>query len=258
MEIVIIGSGNVAAVLGRKFVAAGHHILQILSRNARDASELAYEWDTESANYFSLINREADVYIIAVADDAIPAVAGNLDLKGKVVAHTAASVKMDVLKNVTDDYGVFYPLQSLRKEQDTIPDVPVYIEAATEKAKKTLYKLALSVYKDAGLTADFDKRTKLHIAAVLVNNFSNHIFSLAETYCKREGIDFNELLPLIDNTFYRLHEASPSTLQTGPAVRRDMDTIYQHLDLLESHPQLLNLYRFLTESILGQPINRVV
>ncbi|MCH5687247.1 NAD(P)-binding domain-containing protein [Niabella sp. W65] len=71
MNIVMIGSGNVAAVLGRKFVAAGHHIVQILSRNAGAASELAYEWNTESANYSSLIYKDADVYIIAVADDAI-------------------------------------------------------------------------------------------------------------------------------------------------------------------------------------------
>lgn len=258
MNIVIIGSGNVAAVLGRKFVAAGHHILQVLSRNARDASELAYEWDTESANYVSLINKEADVYIIAVADDAIPLVAADLDLKGRVVAHTAASVKMEVLKDVTDDYGVFYPLQSLRKEQGKIPEIPVYIEAATEKAKKTLDRLARSVYKETGFAADFDKRTRLHVTAVLVNNFSNHIFSLAEAYCKKEGIDFEELLPLIDNTFYRLREAPPSALQTGPAARRDMDTINKHLSMLENHPQLLKLYRFLTESILGQPLNSAV
>ena len=71
MEIVIIGSGNVATVLGRKFKTAGHSIVQIYSRNARAASELAYEWDTESTNYISLINRNADLYLVAVSDDAI-------------------------------------------------------------------------------------------------------------------------------------------------------------------------------------------
>src|SRR5690349_6915651 len=116
MDIVIIGSGNVAAVLGRKFKAAGHHILQVIGRNAKAASELAYEWETKSANYLSLVNKHAEVYIIAVADDAINSVAAELKLKDKVVAHTAGSVSKDVLKNVSDHYGVFYPLQSLRKE----------------------------------------------------------------------------------------------------------------------------------------------
>src|SRR5688500_6933385 len=116
MNIVIIGSGNVAAVLGRKFTAAGHKIIQIVSRNASAASELAYEWDTESANYMSLINQNADVYIIAVSDNALEELVRHLKLPGKVAAHTAGSVSKEILKDVTSHYGVFYPLQSLRKE----------------------------------------------------------------------------------------------------------------------------------------------
>ncbi|HRO85838.1 MAG TPA: NAD(P)-binding domain-containing protein, partial [Niabella sp.] len=135
MEIVIIGSGNVAAVLGRKFVAAGHKIIQVFGRNASAASELAYEWDTASTNYISLINNEADVYIIAVSDASIAEVVSDLHLPGKVVAHTAASVEKEILKSATEDYGVFYPLQSLRKDQKIIPPMPIYTEAATEKAK---------------------------------------------------------------------------------------------------------------------------
>ncbi|MBL7748604.1 MAG: NAD(P)-binding domain-containing protein, partial [Chitinophagaceae bacterium] len=62
MNIVLIGSGNVATVLGRKFKAAGHTILQIYSRNASAASELAYEWDSESTTYKSTISKAGDVY----------------------------------------------------------------------------------------------------------------------------------------------------------------------------------------------------
>jgi predicted dinucleotide-binding enzyme len=108
MEIVIIGSGNTAAVLGRKFKAAGHHILQVVSRNAADASALAYEWNTVSTNYLSAINQNGEVYIIAVADDAIAEVAKDLKLPGRVASHTAASVPMDILKTITKHYGVLY------------------------------------------------------------------------------------------------------------------------------------------------------
>lgn len=250
MNIVIIGSGNVAAVLGRKFVAAGHEILQILSRNAAEASALAYEWDTESANYSSLINKTADVYIVAVADEAIAAVVKDLHLPGKVVAHTAAAVEKEILATVSEDYGVFYPLQSMRKQQVTIPETPVYIEAASDKAKQVLQELATTIHTEDLLTADYDKRTKLHVAAVLVNNFTNHIFTLAEEYCNKEGIRFEEMLPLIDNTFERLHEAPPSQMQTGPAARQDMATIDKHISMLNKYPRLLKLYRFLTDSIM--------
>lgn len=252
MNIVIIGSGNVAAVLGRKFVKASHHILQVLSRNAAAASELAYEWDTESANYLSLINKEADVYIIAVSDDAISAIIKDLRLPGKIVAHTAASVKMDVLAKVTENYGVFYPLQSMKKEQPDSPDIPIYTEAVNDSTNVVLEKLARSISENSVKTADYDKRTRLHVAAVIVNNFTNHIFSLAEEYCKSERLDFKDLLPLIHNTIERVHTSSPAAMQTGPAIRNDQAIIEKHLELLQRHPKLLRLYECMTGSIMNK------
>lgn len=249
MDIVIIGSGNVAAVLGRKFKAAGHHIVQIYSRNASAASELAYEWDTESTNYKSLINKNADVYLIAVSDDAIDDVAGYLRLPGKVVAHTAASVPKEVLKNITAHYGVLYPLQSLRKEMTTLPDVPLFVDGSDDTAKRKLEELARTVSSENVGEAGDDARCKLHVAAVVVSNFTNHLYKLAEDYCRKEGIDFKQLLPLIEETALRLKAVSPAAAQTGPAIRHDKETIQKHLDLLNNHPQLKNIYILLTESI---------
>jgi predicted short-subunit dehydrogenase-like oxidoreductase (DUF2520 family) len=249
MDIVIIGSGNVAAVLGRKFKAAGHQILQIVSRNASAASKLAYEWDTESANYTSIINRAADVYIIAVTDAAIADVVTDLQLPGKVVAHTAASVSKDVLNNVTSHYGVFYPLQSLRKEDMETPEAPLFFDGSDDTAKKVLESLAASISPLHVSQAGDDERMKLHVAAVLVNNFTNHLYALAADYCKKEGIDFHQLLPLIKETAERVTETPPSKSQTGPALRNDEETIRKHLALLQNHPELKKVYEFLTTSI---------
>lgn len=250
MQIVIIGSGNVAAVLGRKFRAAGHEIVQIVSRNAKAASELAYEWDTVSTNYLSAIDRQAEVYIIAVPDDAIDEVVQDLQLKGKVVAHTAASVSKEVLRHVTDHYGVFYPLQSLRKERTELPDTPLFVEGSDEKAQRVLENLAASISPEHVHTASADDRAKLHLAAVLVGNFTNYLYAQAEAYCKKEGVRFEELYPLITETALRVKTASPATTQTGPAIRMDKDTINKHLAMLEQHPRLKELYAFLTESIM--------
>jgi predicted short-subunit dehydrogenase-like oxidoreductase (DUF2520 family) len=252
MEIVIIGSGNVAAVLGRKFKAAGHNILQIVSRNASAASALAYEWDTESANYMSLLNNHADIYIIAVTDNAIPEIIKSLRLPGKVVAHTAGSVNKDILKDVTPHYGVFYPLQSLRKETDHLPAIPFFYEGSDEKAVKTLEALAQSLSPGYVSRAGSEERTKLHVAAVIVNNFANHLYALAEDYCKKEGLDFAQLIPLIEETAMRLKTISPSQAMTGPATRNDEETIQQHLALLKDYPRLQQLYRVMTESIRGK------
>ncbi|HET9747200.1 MAG TPA: Rossmann-like and DUF2520 domain-containing protein, partial [Chitinophagaceae bacterium] len=209
MEIVILGSGNVAAVLGRKFKAAGHNILQVVSRNPSAASKLAYEWDTESTNYPSIINRSAEVYLVAVSDDAIDEVVSDLRLPGKVVAHTAASVSKDVLKNVSDHYGVFYPLQSLHKEDINLPEAPIFFDGSDEVAIKKLASLANSISSQHVSQATDDIRLKLHIAAVFVNNFTNYLYSLAEDYCKNEGIDFRKLIPLISETASRVKEIPP-------------------------------------------------
>src|SRR5689334_1582231 len=107
MNIVIIGTGNAATVLGRKFKSAGHKIIQVVGRNSGAASELAYALDTVSTNYLSAINRNAELYLIAVTDGAIATIINDLKLPGKIVAHTAASVPMEILKTISDHYGVF-------------------------------------------------------------------------------------------------------------------------------------------------------
>lgn len=249
MEIVIIGSGNVAAVMGRKFIAAGHQIMQIVSRNASEASELAYEWNTESANYLTLIYPRADVYLIAVSDNAISAIAGDLKLPGKVVAHTAASVAKEVLKPITEHFGVFYPLQSLRKEMKELPEIPIYFEGNDSLTTSRLKKLAETVSYQQPISAGPDERIKLHVAAVMVNNFVNHLLALTEEYCRREQIDFTQLLPLLEETVSRIKEISPSQAQTGPAIRHDIETLHKHLEILDHHPQLKSIYLAMTESI---------
>lgn len=251
MDIVIIGSGNVATVLGRKFKAAGHNILQIYSRNASAASTLAYEWDTESTNYISLINRNADIYVIAVTDDAINDVVEDLKLPKKIVVHTAASVPKEVLKSVTEQYGVFYPLQSLRKEMTTLPEIPIYFDGSDELTKKKLEALAHSIADEKVAAATDEDRLKLHVAAVLVSNFTNHLYSLAAEYCKKEGLNFKQLLPLIEETALRIKTIAPKEAQTGPALRHDRETIEKHLELLEKHPHLKTIYVLMTESIQG-------
>lgn len=249
MKIVIIGTGNTATILGRRLKKAGHRIIQVFGRDASSASKLAYELDTESTNYWSVVRKDADVYLVAVTDDAIVDVAKHLTVPGKVVAHTAGSVKQDVLKKTSHHYGVFYPLQSLRKDMTAIPDIPVFIDASDEVAKKTLENLAHSIAGDKVAIAGDDERLKLHVAAVIVSNFTNHLYALAEEYCRKEGLDFKQLIPLIEETAERIENLSPQNVQTGPALRHDEETIKKHLSLLKDHPRLKKIYELLTESI---------
>jgi predicted short-subunit dehydrogenase-like oxidoreductase (DUF2520 family) len=248
MDIVLIGTGNTASVLGRKLKEAGHHIVQVYGRNSMAASLLAYELATESTNYWNVVTKEADIYILAVSDIAIGEIVRELHFPGKIIVHTAASVSKFILEKTSDHYGVFYPLQSLKKEIPLLPDTPIIIDASDSSTLEQLEKLAMSI-TDQVVVADDDKRKKVHLAAVFCNNFVNHLYALAESYCKKEGIDFRLLLPLILETAGRVEFVSPGISQTGPAIRNDQSTMEEHLKMLESYPEMKKLYALLSQSI---------
>ena len=253
MEIVIIGTGNAATVLGKMLKRAGHHIVQVFGRNRKAASELAYELATESTNYWSVVYKNADLYIVAVSDIAIEEVVQEIRLTRSTIVHTAASISKNVLHQSAEHYGVFYPLQSLLKDTAYLPNVPVIIDASDKETLRQLENMAVTITNTVVEASD-EQRAKLHLAAVLCNNFVNHLYALTEKYCKEEVLDFNLLLPLIQETAMRLDAMPPSNAQTGPAVRRDENTINKHLQLLEKHPALQKLYYLLTESIQAQAL----
>jgi predicted short-subunit dehydrogenase-like oxidoreductase (DUF2520 family) len=248
MEIIIIGTGNVATVLGRKLKKAGHIIVQVCGRNRQAADALAAELQASACYDMRDVTDAGAFYLIALADDALKDIGQTLQLPGKLVAHTAGAVSKDVLKKVSANYGIFYPLQSLRKEMTLTPEMPVFIDAANDDSNNKLHALARTISNNVNNATD-EQRTQLHLAAVMVNNFTNHLYLLAEKYCQQHGLDFKLLLPLIKETANRLDQYAPEDVQTGPAVRNDMITIQKHMDMLDYDPSLKALYKLMTESI---------
>jgi predicted short-subunit dehydrogenase-like oxidoreductase (DUF2520 family) len=249
MKVVIIGSGNAATVLGRLMSQNNVEVLQVMSRNIEHAATLADELNCKFSDYNGLPDVKADIYIIAVADTALTPHVEFIKNLNKPVAHTAGSVPKDVLKTISSQYGVFYPVQSLKKEMKIIPPVPILIDASDAFTLDLLQQLAAKI-SDQVQVANDEQRQKLHVAAVFVNNFTNHLYVIAESYCQKEGVDFNVLKPMIVETAVRMTELSPAKLQTGPAARNDLFTIEKHLSLLQNYPEWKELYVHLTNSIM--------
>ena len=197
-------------------------------------------------HYPSIAKTNADIYIIAVSDDAID----DGDCQYKTAKSSCSASVSRYFKTVTDHYGVFIHYKVYKEDAD-LPETPIFFDGSDEMTKKKLEALANSISPKHVTQASDDARSKLHVAAVFVNNFTNHLYALAENYCKKEGIDFNELLPLIEETALRIKDISSSRSQTGPAIRHDEETIEKHLAILNSHPELKKVYEFLTASIKG-------
>jgi predicted short-subunit dehydrogenase-like oxidoreductase (DUF2520 family) len=248
MRVTIIGSGNVATVMGRKIRHAGHVIQQVYSRNADHAKHLAEQLDSSYA--VSDIDSSADLYLVAISDNALHGIHAWLSLGDKLVVHTAGSVPMNVLKDVSANYGILYPLQTLRKELNTNTILPVLVDANNEYNRSQLFTFARS-FADVVAYADDVHRSKLHLAALIANNFSNYLFTLAEEYCLKENVDFKMIIPLLEETAKRMNYASPAATQTGPAARKDLKTISKHLEMLADYPELRKLYEIFTAEIMS-------
>jgi len=251
MNIVLLGSGKVATQIGKALHNAGIPVAQVYSPTLEHAQTLAMQVHAKAISELAELTKNADVYIISVKDDAILGLVDQLDLGDKIVLHTSGSTAMDVLKSASTNYGVLYPLQTFSFDKTVdFSQVPIAVEASSPEIAKQLEALAHKLSpKIIQMTSE--QRLVLHIAAVFACNFSNHLYAIAEQLLESKGISFDYLLPLIAETAAKVQQALPSEVQTGPAIRKDEKILQKHLDFLKEHPQLQEIYRLLSQSIVN-------
>ncbi|AZJ36348.1 Rossmann-like and DUF2520 domain-containing protein [Tenacibaculum singaporense] len=244
IKVAIIGGGNVATHLANAFNKKNEvSLVQMYARNIEQIHHLKEV--TPITNSIELLT-EADVYIIAVSDDAIGDVSRKIKQKNGLVVHTSGSVAMQSLQN-TGRKGIFYLLQSFSKDKDVnFNEIPFCLEAENEDDLQLLETLAKSIGKKI-YRINSEQRKRLHVAAVFVNNFTNHMYKIGADICNEYQVPFEVLLPLIQETAQKITELSPESAQTGPAKRNDQKTIQNHLALLNAEQQ--EIYKLITKSI---------
>jgi len=255
MKVVILGSGNTATVMCKLIAKAGHEIVQIASRHEAHAKTLASSYKALATSLNVAKFSDADIYIVALHDSALDHIENIAALKNKLVVHTAGAVSINALKNCSSAFGVLYPLQSLSKSSNDIPEIPFLVDGNNQETLHRILGFAKTLSKKV-IEANDAERLNYHVAAVFVSNFTNHMLALAEKFCLQERLDFKNLLPIINETTSRANEVSPSLTQTGPAIRDDVYTLNRHLQTLTAHPQLKYIYLKLSESIIKFHGNR--
>lgn len=247
-NIILVGSGNVATYLGIALKNCNYNIVQVYSRSIENAKKLAQKLNTNFTNDLTQL-KSTDLIIVSVNDDAISTVLSKL--KNTAIVHTSGSVRMDVFEPNFSDFGVFYPLQTFNKEIElAISETPFCIEGNSKAFEKELIEIAKNLSSNV-ITMNSVQRKQLHIAAVFACNFSNHMYSIADDLLAKKNIDFSILLPLIRQTVQKLEANSPKEVQTGPAKRKDLQTIKNQINLLEDD-DLRNIYKLITNQILKQ------
>lgn len=243
-SVVIIGYGNVGKHLIDAFLKADNiKVNQVYTRAINKISHLK---DTVSITNSLALLKDADVYIIAVSDDAIATVSSEIKNKNSLVVHTSGSVSLDSLKN-NGSKGIFYPLQSFSKDKAVnFHEIPFCLEAKNNADLVLLEKVAATIGKKI-YHINSKQRQQLHVAAVFVNNFVNNMYKIGQDVCKDYDVPFEILHPLIKETAAKITLLEPKEAQTGPAKRNDQKTIENHLSLLNEAQQ--NIYKLLTKSI---------
>ena len=251
MNVVCIGAGRLAHHLMPELQRAGCAIKQVFNRSLHSARSLADK--LHIADYTSDLTKiypSADLYVLALSDDAINDVGSEIkkkqDLRG-IVVHSSGVLGMDSIPFKLK--GVFYPLQTFSEDhQIEWKSTPIVITSENEYVTNKLKDLAGKISNNVYEITDKQK-TVLHLAAVFANNFTNHMLTIAENICEENKIPFEILKPLIQTTFEKALHHGASGSQTGPAVRGDDMTIDRHIQLLRDYPQLLEVYDAITKNI---------
>lgn len=243
ISVAIIGYGNVGQHLHKAFLKTESIVVNQIY--VRTLSKVAHLSSNMVTNNLATL-KQADIYIIAVSDDAIPEVSAQIHSKNALVVHTSGSVSIDVLDKHKNK-GVFYLLQSFSKNKAIdFNQIPFCLESNNEKNDALLLKLATAIGKNT-YAINSNQRQQLHVAAVFVNNFTNHMYKIGNDICETHNIPFDILLPLIKETAAKVNVLKPTEAQTGPAKRNDIKTINNHLSLLNDQQQYI--YKILTKSI---------
>jgi predicted short-subunit dehydrogenase-like oxidoreductase (DUF2520 family) len=89
----------------------------------------------------------------------------------------------------------------------------------------------------------------MHLTAVMTGNFIFGLLVSVKKYCDQEQLDFTLLAPLIRESMEKGLMQPNAAAQTGPAARRDSQTLEKHRNLLANLPEMRTLYDAMTHLI---------
>jgi len=222
LHIAIVGSGNV-----------GHHLQKALKGIAT----------VHSVGRDLTVPEACEVIMVCVPDDSVIKVCEQLP-ENKLIVHTAGAVPMQD----NNRSGVFYPLYSFSKEADVNwSKIPILIEANSAEDLSLLKELATQLTEKV-FEVSSAGRNQLHVSAVLVNNFTNHLYTLAFDHAKQHNVPVETLFAIMRQGPEKAIQLGPINAQTGPAIRGDQSTIEAHLSKIQDE-ELKTLYQLLSDSI---------
>ncbi len=248
-KVTLVGSGNMAHWLVYAMKNAGVKISQIYSRQLSHAETLAEKAGAEAIDDIRDLSPDSDLYIFSVKDDSYENLLRQLPFRLSLAVHTAGSLSMRILESYAESYGILYPYQSVNKDMD-FKDVivPLCVEASNNTVENELLAFARRLTSTVQ-KLDESQRLVLHRAAIFGCNFTNAMYAIAFDILQEHHIDWQMILPLLQNTTEKVKTMNPHEAQTGPARRGDQNVIHLHLEAIQDE-RIREIYRLMTEYIM--------
>ncbi len=252
-NIALIGAGNLAWHLGPAFENNGHRISLVFNRTKKNAHQLMDRlYRAELKKNLNFSNDPVDLIMIAVSDVVIKEIVSEIVMpEGCQLVHTSGCQPLSVLeKSAAASIGVFYPLQTFTKGiQIDFREMPVFLESSSKSGIEQLLQLSKGLSKNI-FKINSDQRRAVHLSAVIATNFSNHLFSIAKKILDERQIDFDLLKPITQSMVHKIFTVGPEAGQTGPAIRRDLETMDLHMEMLENKEDLMEIYSLISKHII--------
>lgn len=251
-NIAVIGCGNMAWHIVHQL----HKNFKIQVSNHKPNNELlklAHEFEVQIKGDFKNISETADVYFICVKDEFIVNAITKLN-KNAVILITSGNFD---LKNIPASYkncAIFYPLQTFTKGvKVNWSELSIIWESISKPAETKVKEMVQYFNPKKLIQLNYKNRLKVHLAAVLVNNFTNSLYVEADKIMKGtdKKLTIDVLLPMIKQTTFKLETTSPIKAQTGPAKRKDKVVLKKHLSIIENK-KVRELYKLFNALIKEQ------
>jgi predicted short-subunit dehydrogenase-like oxidoreductase (DUF2520 family) len=244
MKVGIYGSGNLAWHLTRWFSQKQISLVGISGRNAARCREIWPEYLTPPD-----LAEKADIIFLAIPDNTIAEAAEKFKDCNCIVVHCSGATGMEVFAQ-NKRYGVVWPVQTFTRNMFIqYHHIHLFIEGSDEATGRALWKLA-STMSDSVHVSDSEERGRVHLSAVFVSNYLNHLLFIGDQLAGKKGPGIMALQPLIEETVNKAFTLGTLDAQTGPARRRDTETMNKHLKMLEKNPAWKEIYGNIADSIM--------
>jgi predicted short-subunit dehydrogenase-like oxidoreductase (DUF2520 family) len=234
----IVGAGHVGRVLGRLFAARGVFAVQdVLTRSTASAQAAVAFIGAGRAVDVVAAMRPASVWMLAVSDDRIAEVAGQLaagaDVKGAVVFHCSgakASDELAPLRAAGALVASVHPVRSFADPQQVAASFDgTFCGIEGDEGALALLNPVFAAIGARTVPIDARAKTVYHAASVFASNYLTTVLDAALRAYQAAGVPEDvarELArPLALETLANVFRLGPETALSGPIARGDAATV---------------------------------